>query len=44
MDIPTAIKILEASTPNDPKTPKTPWVIVGIILGTVIYFTTRHAP
>lgn len=44
MDIEHAIRILEVSTPKDPKNPKTPWVIVGIILGTVIYFTTRHAP
>ena len=43
MDVERAIRFLEASTPNDPKNSKTPWVIVGIILGTVIYFATRHA-
>jgi hypothetical protein len=44
MDVERAIKLLGATTPQTPKTPLTPWVIVGIILGTVIYFTTRHAP
>ena len=39
-EIEQAIKALGATTPH---TPKTPWVIVGIILGTVIYFVTRHA-
>ena len=43
MDVERAIRILEASTPNDPKNSKTLWVIVGIILGTVVYFVTRHA-
>jgi len=43
MDIEQSIRFFEASTPKTPKEPKTPWVIVGIILGTVIYFVTRHA-